>query len=92
MLVRGASCICLSPEARKKSTGRRPILGLVLAARGDVQCSMLAERGANQSDGWGLGSSAAEWSMRPAGGDLMRDEECAPDGWDLGSSAGGWSM
>ena len=35
---------------------------------------MLAERGANKSDGWGLGSSAAEWSMcrGPAGRELMR--------------------
>ena len=33
---------------------------------------MLAERGANRSDGWGLSSSAAEWSMRTAGGELMR--------------------
>ena len=60
------------PRSAKKSTGRRTILGLVLAARGDVQCIMLAERGTNKSDGWGLGSSAGEWSMRPAGGKLMR--------------------
>ena len=33
---------------------------------------MLAERGANKSDGWGLGSSAAEWLILPAGGELMR--------------------
>ena len=61
MLVRGESCIYMphSPE-RKKSTGRRPILGLVLATRGDVLCNMLAERGANKSDVWSLGSSAAE--------------------------------
>ena len=57
---------------RKKNTGRRVILGLVLAARGDVQYNMLAERGANKSDGWGLGSFDAKWSMRPAGGKLMR--------------------
>ena len=60
------------PRSTKKSTGRRAILGLVLAARGDVQCNMMAERGANKSDGWGLGSFAAEWSIRPAGGELMR--------------------
>ena len=63
MLVRGALCICLSPEAQKISTGRPAILGLVLAARGDVLCNMLAERGANKCDGWGMGTSAAEWSL-----------------------------
>ena len=63
MLVRGASCICLSPEAQKKSTGRWAIFGLVLVARGVMQCNMLAERGANKSDGWGLGSSAAAWFL-----------------------------
>ena len=47
-------------------------MGLVLAACGGVQCNMLAERGAYKSDGWGLGSFAAQWSMRPAGADLMR--------------------
>ena len=52
-----------APKRKKRSTGRRPILELVLAARGDVLCNMLAERGANTSDGWGLGSSAAEWSI-----------------------------
>ena len=54
MLVRGASCICLGSEANEKyrSTGD---LGIVQAAREDVQCNMLAERGANKSDGWGLG-------------------------------------
>ena len=71
MLVRGASCICLKAPKREKSTGRRPILGLVLATRGDVLCNMLAERGANKSNGWGLGSSAAEWLILPAGGELM---------------------
>ena len=40
-----------SAPKRKKSTGQRAMLGLVLAARGDVQCNMLAERGANKSDG-----------------------------------------
>ena len=72
---------------RKKSTGRRPILGLVLATRGDVLCNMPAERGASKSDGLGLGSSAAEWSILPAGGELMRpnaetssgsEEQCRP--------------
>ena len=58
-----ASCICLSPEAQASRTGRRAVLGLVLAARGDMQCNMLAERGVNTSDGWGLGGSAAEWSV-----------------------------
>ena len=58
-----ARCAYASAPKRKKSTGRRPILGLVLATRGDVQCNMLAERGANKSDGWGVGSSVAEWSM-----------------------------
>ena len=72
MLVRGASCICLTAPKRKKSTGRWPILRLVLATRGNVPCNMPAERGANKSDGWGLGSSAAEWSVLPAGGELMR--------------------
>ena len=72
------------PQSAKKCTGRRAILGLVLTARGDVQCNMLAERGANKSDGWGLGSSAAELSSR--------DEECAADGWGLGSSTAEWSM
>ena len=33
---------------------------------------MLAGRGANKSDGWVLGSSAAEWPIMPAGGELMR--------------------
>ena len=68
----GLNPVCLSvacrayvsaPKRKKKSAGRRAILGLVLAARGDVQCNMLAECGANKSDGWGVGSSAAEWSM-----------------------------
>ena len=63
MLVRGSSCICLSPEAQDNSTGRRAILGLVPASREDVQCNILAERRANMSDGWGLGRSDAEWSM-----------------------------
>ena len=70
MLVRGASCICLRAPKREKNTGRRPILGL--ATRRDVLCNMLAERGANKSEGWGLGSFAAEWSILPAGGGLMR--------------------
>ena len=69
---KGLIPVCLSvtrrayasaPKRKQQSTGRRAILGLVLAARGDVQCNMLSERGANKSDGWGLGSSAAEWSM-----------------------------
>ena len=60
-----------SPETQE-STGRRPILGLALATRGDVLCNMLAQRGANKSDGWGLGSSAAEWLILPGGGELMR--------------------
>ena len=60
-----------SPETQK-STSRRPILGLVLEARGDVLCNMLAQRGANKSDGWGLGSSVAEWLILPAGGELMQ--------------------
>ena len=74
----GLTPVCLSvarrayASKRKKSTGRRPILGLVLATRGDVLCNMLAERGANKSDGWSLGSSAAEWLTLPAGGELMR--------------------
>ena len=72
MLVRGASCICLRTPKRKKRTGRRPILGLVLATRGDVLGKMLAERGANKSAAWGLGSFAAEWSVLPAAGELMR--------------------
>ena len=64
MLVRGVSCICLrAPKREKKSTSRWPILELVPATRGDVLCNMLAERGANKSDGWGSGSSTAEWSM-----------------------------
>ena len=58
-----ARCEYASAPKRKKSTGRQTILGIVLAARGYVQCNMLAERGAKKSDGWGLGSSAAEWSM-----------------------------
>ena len=74
MLVRGVSSICLRAPKRKKSTGRWPILGLVLATRGDVLCNMLAERGANKSDGCGLGSSAAEWLILPAGGELMRSK------------------
>ena len=71
MLVRGASCICLSPKL-KQSTGRRRIFGLVLAPRGDVLCNTLVERGANKSDGWGLGGSAARWSILPPGGELMQ--------------------
>ena len=63
---------CLRASKRKKSTARRPILGLVLATRGNGLCNMLAERGANKSDRWDLGSSAAEWSTLPAGGELMR--------------------
>ena len=47
----------------KKNTGRGPILGLVLPSRGNVVSNLLAERGANKSDGWGLGSSAAEGSI-----------------------------
>ena len=80
MLVRGASCMPQSPETQK-STGRWPILGLVRATFGDVLCNMLAERGANKSDGWGLGSSAAAWSMtiwRGTDATKSRDEECAP--------------
>ena len=72
MLVRGVSCICLRAPKREKSTSRWPILGLVLATRGDVLCNMLAKRVANKSDGWGLGSSAAEWLILPSGGELMR--------------------
>ena len=72
ILVRGASCICLNAPRRKNSTARQPILGLVLATRGDVLCNMLAECEANRSDGWGLGSSAAEWFILPADGELMR--------------------
>ena len=72
MLVRGASCICLEAPKRKKSTSRWPILGLVLATREDVPCNMLADGGANKSDGWGLGRSAAEWHILPAGGELIR--------------------
>ena len=63
MLVRGGSCLFLSPEALKKSAGRRAILALVLAARGDGLCNMLPEREECKYDGWGLGSSAAEWSI-----------------------------
>ena len=61
-----------SPETQKKYTSRWSILGLVQAARGDVPGNMLAERGANKSDGWGLGSSAAEWLILSAGGELLR--------------------
>ena len=39
-----------APKRKKESTDRRAILGLVLAAHGDVQCIMLAERVANKSD------------------------------------------
>ena len=39
------------------------MLRVVLAARGDVLCNILAERGGNKSDGWGWGSSGAEWSI-----------------------------
>ena len=71
--------VCLSVARRayvsapnaKQSTGRRPFLGLVLATHGDVQCNMLAERGASKSDGWGSGSSAAEWYILPAVGELV---------------------
>ena len=70
------------PRGAKKISGRRAILGLVLEARGDVQCNMLAERGANKSEGRGLGSSAAEWSMghrwRGTDATKSREEECAP--------------
>ena len=83
MLVRGASCVGLILNTQKNCTGRRAILGLVLAVHVDVPCNMLAERGAKKPDGWGLGSSAAEWSIRPSwrGTDATksRDEECAPE-------------
>ena len=72
---------CLRAPKRKKKTGPWPILELVLAIRGDVLCNMLAERGANKSDGWSLISSAAEWSMtiwRGTDATKIRDEECAP--------------
>ena len=73
MLVRDMSCICpRAPNRENKSTSRCPILGLVLATRGDVLGKMLAERGENKAAGWGLGSFAAEWSILPAGGELMR--------------------
>ena len=70
-----------SAPKRKKSSGRWPILGLVLTTSGEVLCNMLAERGANKSGWWGLGSSAAEWSMiiwRGTDATKSRDEECAP--------------
>ena len=61
-----------NPKHRRNGTGRPVILGLVLAARGHVQGNMLAERGETKFQGSGLGSSAAGWSMRPHGGELMR--------------------
>ena len=67
-----ACCAYAPAPSAKKNTGRRPILWLVLATRGDVLCNMLADRGANKSDCSGLGSSTAEWSILPAGGELMR--------------------
>ena len=70
-----------SSRTQKKCTNRWPILGLVLATRGDVLCNILAEGGANKSDGWGSGSSTAEWSMtswRRTDATKGRDEECAP--------------
>ena len=74
------------PQPRsEKNTGRWPILGLVLAARGDVQCNMLTERGANKSDGWGSGSFAVEWSMTSWRGtdatkrrEVCSEEHCRP--------------
>ena len=86
MLVRGASSICLSPEAQKKNRSMADLgacAGNSRVTRGHVQCNMLADRGANKSDGWGLGSSAAEWSMtswRETDATGSRDAECAPKG------------
>ena len=54
---------------------------LVLATKGDVLCNMLAELEKIKSDGWGLGSSAAEWSMTfwwGTDGTKSGDEECTP--------------
>ena len=70
------------PRNAKKSTGRRAILGLVLAARRDVQCNMLAEHGANKSDGWklrqfrcGVVYVTSWWGTDAA---KRRNQECAP--------------
>ena len=67
------ACRACASEPRnvKKRASRWPISGLVRATRGDGLCNMLAERGANKSDGWGLGSSTAEWLILPSGGELM---------------------
>ena len=51
------------PRSAKKKTRSTGDRGLVLAAPGDVQCNILAERGANKTDGWGLGICDAEWFM-----------------------------
>ena len=69
-----------SPETQKKCRSTADLGDCMLATRGDVQYNMLAERGANKSDGRDLGSSTAEWSMtswRGTDATKSRDEECA---------------
>ena len=63
MIVRGASCICLSPEAQKKTQIDGLSWGLCWQLAEMCSATRWPSTEGTRLMGGGLGSSAAEWSM-----------------------------